>query len=361
MKLTINQKTLATALEIVGKVVTNTATHPMLCGVVITATLDGRVDFYATDLTMYVAKTVQAQVEIAGKTILPYRVLHDYIKSCKGDLTLAVDGEMAVIRQGDNEFKIQTMVGDYPDFVTVKTEPAFHLNGYDLKEVINKCSVCAATDDARPMLRGINFEIADNKLTAVTLDGFRLAKVIKECKNMTLNMRYDYTIPAKELNQISKLLPVNSDIGIAIENKFASVQFDCIVWAIRLLDGEYINYSQIIPPSFTGQMTASSDALQTAISRASILEDNKNRVVTLDIKGDSLAVTSRNEIGNILEKVEAQSTQETTIHFNAKYLLDILKVAGSKTVILYYNEPLMPCVIRGESEGAMFLVLPMNR
>ena len=248
------------------------------------------------------------------------------------------------------------------DIVNITKKPHVSIKSKDFADFITKARISAGTDESRPILKGVLCEIAKDKVTGVSLDGFRLSKIVKTISNHSYEMKI--IVPARSFDEIKKLLADdNGEVSITIDNKFFQININKTTFAGRLIDGEFINYAQIIPAKFESGVVVERAAFETAVTRAGLLVRNdKVNLVTLNITDKLVSITSNNEIGNIAEKVPASlSGKDTKISFNAKYLFDVLRATNDDFIKINFNGELSPCTIESAKAGDyLFLILPVR-
>lgn len=363
MKILIDGLDLADGVATVARASGAKQINPVLEGIKLTAT-SGTLTLSATDLDIYLRKTVRADVKKDGEVIVPGRLFADYVRKLdKSTISITAEGETIVVKHDDNVFNFQGFLREeFPDIVSLKSDPHFSIKADDLKDLISKTVICASTDDSRPVLRGVFFEIEGNSLSAVALDGFRLARVTKTISNH--KGKTSVIIPAKSLQEIGKLISDdNGEINIVIENKFVQVAVGNTILSSRLIEGEFINYSQIIPKSYVSDIVIETKALSHAVERAGLLvRSDRINLVTLKIADKQILINSTNEIGKINEKVSASlAGKDMTISFNAKYLFDALRNTPHDFLKLSLTGEHSPAIITGSKESDyLFLILPVR-
>ncbi|MCL2851327.1 MAG: DNA polymerase III subunit beta [Firmicutes bacterium] len=363
MKIIVEGLDIKDAIATVGRIATTRNVNPILEGIKLTAK-DGVLTLSATDLEIYVQKKIRADVKQEGEIIVPGRLFSDYLRKLDASqVSIASDGESVVITHGDNVCKFQCLpVEEFPDIIQLDAKPHFSIKSEDFRDLIAKTTICASTDDSRPVLRGVLCEIAKDTLTAVALDGFRLARIEK-----TISSHLGETkviIPARSLDEVKKLCgEENGEVNIIIQNKFFQVNVAGTTFASRLIEGEFINYRQIIPSSFVSDVVVERSAFENAVERAGLLvRSDKVNLVTLKIADKFVTVTSNNEIGKINERVPSNlSGKDLSISFNAKYLFDALRNIQAGFIKLSLTGDHSPAIITSAKDGDfLFLILPVR-
>ena len=363
MKLICDGLDLAEAVATVSRATNARAINPILEGIKLTAK-NGTLTLAATDLEMYIQKTIRADIETEGVTVVPGKLFAEYVgKLSKSSVGLTLDGDNMTVTHGENVGNFQCLLlVEYPDIINISKKPHFSIKSEILRDIITKTRTSVSTDDSRPILKGVLFEITKNEASCVSLDGFRLSKVQKQITNHSEDIKV--VVPAKCLDEIRKLITDdNGEVSIIIDNKFFQITIGNTTFAGRLIDGEFINYGQIIPSSFESSVIVERSAFDSAVERAALLVRNdKVNLVTLSISDKTIAISSNNEIGKINEKVPANLTgKDIKISFNAKYLYDVLRASNDEFVKINFNGELSPCIIEPAKTGDyLFLILPIR-
>ncbi|MBO4823193.1 MAG: DNA polymerase III subunit beta [Clostridia bacterium] len=366
MKFICDGEDLKAAVAIVAHGTNSKTVNPILEGIKIEAK-GNEVTFFATDLELYIRKTIHADVKQDGAVLLPGKLFGEYIaKIGQGQITFTSSDTTAVIEHGEgNDGNFSCMpINEYPDLIDLNTKPLFYLKGADLREIINKTTPFTAQDNARPVLRGALFDVdaTNNTLTAVALDGYRLARIIKPLVRPTGSAKL--IIPSRALEEMRRMLTDDKEeIGLIVEKKFVQVAFGSTVFASRLIDGDFVNYRQIIPTEFNCNVVVETAPLLAAVGRAGLLSgSNKINLLTLTTADKSLELFANNDMGQINERVPANlDGTNIKIAFNSKYMFDALNTITDEFVKLSFTTPLAPCVVTSAKRGDyLFLVLPVR-
>jgi DNA polymerase-3 subunit beta len=364
MKFTCEGNDLAEAVSVVGRAISARTSNPILEGIKITAK-DGTVTFSATDLEIYIQKTIRADIEKDGVAIVPGKLFNDFcMKLGASQIRIEMKGDNMCITHGENTCNFQCMlVIEYPDVVNLDKKPHFSIKAEDLRDIITKTRISVSSDDAHPILKGILCEIHKDKLVAVSLDSFRATRLEKSIKNHATETKV--VVPARSFDEIKKLIADdNGEVGVIIDGKFFQVNMNKTSIAGRLIDGEYVDHKKIIPTTFDSNAVVERSVFERAVERAGLLlRNDKVNFVTLNIAEKLITVTSANDVGKIAEKVATKlNGKDIKISFNARYLFDILHATTDEFIKICYNGELSPCVIDSAKPcDYMFLILPIRQ
>ena len=210
-------------------------------------------------------------------------------------------------------------------------------------------------------MKGVLFDIDKNVLNAIALDGYRLAKVKK---NIVSNLTMNIVIPAKSLSEISRLLDDSDDmINVYVDRGTLMVDFGDTKLTTRLLEGDFVNYKQIIAANYETVCIINKEQFEDALDRASLLSKvGQGNCVKFEVREKNLCITSNSELGNVKENVQVNmSGKELTIAFNARYFIENLRANSDEFVKICFNSPANPCVIVPvEGDEFLYLILPVR-
>lgn len=356
--------TLGAAAQTVSKALSTKSADPVLEGIKIIAEND-TLTLSATNLEMGIEKTIKAQVKEEGEAVIHGRSFSEFIKKLSGEqitLTLGENNQLR-INYTDSESYIQCLNAlEFPNLNKVDDGQYFIISQNNLKTLINKSIFAVALDDSRPILKGVLLEIEEDNIKAIALDGFRLALIKKPIKETTA--RTSIIVPSKSLAEISKILEDSDDeIKVYIQKNFLMVDLFDTKIITRLIDGDFINYSQIIPKDFTTTITINKVQLEDAIDRTSVFSRiDRNNLVKFDIKEKLVTLTSTSDIGNTKENIALSlKGKDLVIAFNARYFTESLKNVNEEFVNINFNMPSSPCIITpAEGDEYIYLILPVR-
>lgn len=364
MKLVCDGLDLSEAVLKVSKAINSKTTNPILEGIKLVAE-DSTLTLSATDYELAIEKKIKADIKIEGETVVPGRFFSDFVKKLtneKIELNLN-DNNQLIIKYCDSEGFIQCMNSlEYPSVKKIESGEYFGITQKDFKNLILKSIFSVAIDDSRPILKGCLLEVEDNFIKAVALDGYRLAYVKKPLISSSGKIRV--VVPSRSLSEVAKILDDSDDIiNVYIQQNNLMIDLKHTKIITRLIDGEFLNYNQIISNSFASTITVNKEQLEQALERASLLSKvGQNNLVKFDIKEKNLVISSNSEIGNIKENINiVLSGKDLNIAFNAMYFMDALRVLNDEFITINFNSAINPCVIKPvESDEYLYLILPVR-
>jgi DNA polymerase-3 subunit beta len=370
MKIKISK---ATLVSLVGKtlnIVEKRNTMPVLVNVLLEAQKN-TLKIFSTNLEVSLTDEVNCETLTPGKVAVSAKNLFDIIKEMP-------EGELTLERQENNWLKINleksvfNIVGispeEYPVFPAHKTTEFITLDSKVMSDMIDKTIFSVSNDETRYHLNGVYFE---RKLSAaglgylmVATDGHRLSLVNKGVENKDNKNSDGVIIPRKGLVEIHKLLQsIQGDFKIAIEGSQLIVCHGPTVLMIRLIEGKYPNYRQLIPQNLNETIHINRAALLSSLKRVSLLSNQKSKGVTLNFSNGKLEITSNNpELGDAREEIAVlYKGNDLKIGFNAKYIMDVLTSIEDEEIDLDLKDQLSPGVVRPKADkNYTCVIMPMR-
>ncbi|MCB0364225.1 MAG: DNA polymerase III subunit beta [Bdellovibrionaceae bacterium] len=371
MKLQIEQADFVTLLSRAQNIVEKRNAMPILINVLLDAEGD-RLKIFATDLEVSLTDQVSAVVEQPGRVAVNAKSLFDILKELpEGPIEIEKrENNWLHIRQNQIESNIVGISPDeYPVFPSYSTESFVKIDSQVLSEMIEKTIYSVSNDETRYHLNGVYFHRFDEDggkgFRMVATDGHRLSLIERstgdEADKLSAN---GVIIPRKGLNEIRKLLDhVDEPIEMAIEGAQLVVRSGTTILMIRLIEGKYPNYQQLIPRDLNQRLSVKRDALLSSLKRVSLFSNQKSKGVTLNLTNGRMEISSNNpELGDARETIDVDyAGKDIRIGFNAKYILDVLSSMNDETVQIQLNDQLSPGLVRPKDDDSYTcVVMPMR-
>ena len=363
MKFVVNGNELSEAVAKVVKAVSSKTTNPILEGIKLSVKGD-ELTLIATDTEISIEKTIISSTFTEGETVVPGKTFAEFIKKIEDEdeIEFTLIGNELKINYGASEGYIQTFSAEeFPIINKDIKEKYFSIKQKDFKELILKSSFACSQDEARPLLKGCLLEIEEDEISSVALDGFRLAlyrkKIIEKSDNFKI------IVNARTLNEIVRILENDEDVvTIIVQKNVLMCEVNGTVLISRLLEGDYIDYRNIIKEDYLTLVKVNKNQLLTAIERASVLTTDVKKIVKFDIKENFMTVSSSSEVGKMNENVLINlEGKDLTISFNGKYIIDSIKAIDDEFINLYFNNKINPCVIKPYSgNDYLYLIVPLR-
>lgn len=371
MKIQVDKKDLVALLSRSQNIVEKRNTMPILVNVLLEVT-ENSLKVFATDLEVSLTDEVPAKVQRPGKVAVSAKSLFEIIKELPdAPITLEkLENNWLRVTQNKSVFNLVGMSPEeYPVFPTFKTDHFMEIDSDILSEMIEKTMYSVSTDETRYHLNGVFFENrtenSKSVLRMVATDGHRLSMVDRTAAGSDkLDIPTGVIVPRKGLNEIKKLLDSTPNaVELAIEGSQLIIRSEKTLLLIRLIEGKYPNYIQLVPKNFKESLRAPKETLLSSLKRVSLLSNSKSKGVTLSLTQGRMEIASNNpELGDAKEEIEIDYRgKDIKIGFNAKYILDVLSAIKEDIVELNFNDHLSPGVVRPEKDGSYTcVVMPMK-
>lgn len=373
MKFTCPKDKLVKAIQIVQRAVAAKTTTANLTGIYLEAQ-NNKLVFRATDREIMIQYEVPLEIQQPGKALLPARYLGDLVRRLP-NIDISVEQQLPdqifLFRYGNSQTQLIGMdPEDYPSMPSQEYTQSIQIQANSFREMIHQVSSASATDSMRPIFSGIYLETSANQqLNMVATDTHRLAYTSKKLPE-PLNMEemVSLVIPTRTLMEITRLIEDDEAlIKMLISSNQVIFIFDSITIVTRVIDGQFPNYQQVIPDSYTTRIKANTQLLYEGVDRATLLAQDKNKfasnVLKLTTKGDTLILESYSqEVGRAYEEIPVfLEGEDIEIRFNGRYLLDALKSISAEEVYLDLIGNLNPGVFRpADGRDYLYLVLPVR-
>jgi DNA polymerase-3 subunit beta len=363
LKIKVNQKDLSKAINTVQKAITSRTTLPILNGILL-ETKNNKLKLTATDLEIGIESYVDCEIIEEGSVVIASRIFGEIVRKLPNlDINIEVNSDNHVhINCGNSNFNLIGQPGiEYPELPKINDDISFKIPKDLLKNMIRQTIFAAAQDEIKPILTGALLEVNNEEAVLVALDGYRLA-----VKNTAINCNKNIkvVIPSKTLNEVNKILE-DDDNEISIKFTTSHVLFDLgeSVIISRLLEGEFINYKDIIRNEYKSKVKVKTKDIQDSIERASLLaREGKNNLIKFNISDEGMLISSNSEIGDVVENINIElEGNDLRIGFNSKYILDALRVIDSEEIYMYLVSSVNPCIIKPvDDDSYTYLVLPVR-
>lgn len=364
MRLICSKTSLLYGINIVIKAVPTRTTMPILECILIDASGD-KIKLIGNDTELGIETTIDGIIEENGIIALDAKIFSEIVRKLpdSGIMISSDDSMKTLITCEKAKFNIMGKMGD--DFAylpTLETNDPISITQFSLKDIIRQTIFSISDNDNNKLMTGELFEINENNLRVVSLDGHRVS-----IRNITLknnSKEKKVVVPGKTLQEISKILPgsaeENVDINIT-ENHIVFV-FENTVVVSRLIDGEYFRIDQMISTAYKTKIKINKRELLDCIDRATLLvKEGDKKPIIMDIKNDVMELKITSFIGSMHEEIEIKKEgEDIMIGFNPKFFIDALRVIDDEEVTLYMVNPKAPCFIRDDENQYIYLILPVN-
>jgi DNA polymerase III subunit beta len=364
MRFTISREKLQEGLTAVAASIPAKTTLPVLANILVETT-DKGIRLSGTDLDIAVSTEVAADVETQGAITIPARKLQEIARELPpSPVKIASAGEQRITLDcGRSHFKILGLPRDeFPSFPTVRFNESWRVRAGDLKKLIHHTSFAVSTEESRPILNGVLWELRPERMRMVATNGHRLARMELPIKS-TGTPSSDLIVPPKALDQIQRLFPDDEELEIARGENHLGFRSPFTAVFTRLIEGPYPNYEQVIPKDNDKNAVADVKALTSALRRMSVIASDQTHRIRLSFNAAMLKFSVQTpDLGEANDELPIRYAGDPLdIGFNAAYLLEILKYVPTEEVKLTFKAPERAATLEPEgwSDSASYLCLVM--
>ena len=365
MRFTCEKSMLVQGLNIAGRAVAQKSSLSVIEGILCRAGLGLSLTGY--NMETAITYEIEAEVSDAGECILPAKLFGDIIRRLpEGPVTVVVDDTFKVsIRSGFASFTISAeSAEDYPDLPDVNSGRPIRIPQNKLKELISGTIFAVSENQGRPIHTGVKFEVTNETITAIAVDGFRLARRTYHCTEETAR-ELSFVVPAAGLKEVEKILTdVEDNASFTLGPKHILFQIAGATLVCRLLEGEFLDWQKVVPTNCPNKLVANVSDLASSVERVGLIVSEKYKSPVRCIFGhQELLMRTSTTIGAAEDRCSiAGDGKELEIGFNVRYLADALRVVPSEEVTMELTNGLSPIVLTPVDDKFDFayMVLPVR-
>lgn len=381
MKISCTQENLNQTINIVGHIASKNSNLPILSNILIKAE-NKNLTFSATNLEIGITAMMRGKVESDGEFSIDAKLLSSYIALLpKERIDLELVDEELKIQCQKQKTKIKGQgAADFPLIPKIDKQHPYILSVKNLKDAIYGVSFSASTSDIRPELSGVFLSFNGEELILAATDSYRLAeKKIKlisneKQKNITDFQGEKVIVPVKTLQEVSRILGLIKEdesmesvdtVEIYLSENQIMFVYNGVELVSRLIEGQYPDYTQIIPDKFGSKLKINTTELTKAVKVTSLFTKSGVFDVRLDYNSSNeLKITSSSsQTGENNSSVDMEKSGDSgEIVLNYRYLLDGLQNIGSENIEIEITDSNNPCVIRSENnKDYLYLIMPIRQ
>lgn len=364
MKIICNKSNLLNGASIVSKAVPSKTTMPILECILIDASKD-MIQLTANDMDLGIDTVIEGEIVDPGIIALEAKLFLEIVRKLPdNDVIIETDqGLNTFITCEKAHFHIVGKpADDFAYLPQIERNNPIVISQFSLKEIIRQTIFSISDNDSNKMMGGELFEISEDVLKVVSLDGHRIS-----IRNNTMKNAYDpakVIVPGKTLLEISKILTgeADKDVYIYFAQKHIIFEFDQTVVVSRLIEGEYFKIDQMISSDYETKVTVNRKEFLSCIDRATLMvKEGDKKPIIIDITDGSMDLRIQSTIGSMNEVLTIKKEgKDIMIGFNPKFLIDALKVIDDEEIDMYMVNPKAPCFIRDAENSYLYLILPVN-
>lgn len=366
MKFILNRELLLTPLQQIVSVIEKRQTMPILANILFKLE-NKQLTLTGTDLEIQIVVNIPLESDIEGSITIPARKLLDICRllPTESDIKFDLKEDKLKIQSGRSRFSVSTLPAEeYPKFEMSQMDCKFNIKAAQFKQALEKTAFCMANQDVRYYLNGLMMSIFNDQLKFVGSDGHRLAIYEGKIKEKT-EIESRIIIPRKGVIELIRLLDVDEEAEITVEfsRNNIRIMIGSLIFSAKLVDSKYPDFSKVYDQAFRSPLHIQKQHLKEALTRVSILSNEKFKGVEFVIEGNTLKISTNNpEHEEADEEVGVEYLGEAlSIAFNSQYILDAVSNLDSELVVLTIAENVSSCFIEESSDkNYKFIVMPMR-
>ena len=364
MKLICSKSNLLKGVNIVSKAVPTRTTMAILECILIDASTN-EIKLMANDMELGIETRIEGEIAERGIVALDAKIFSEIVRKLPdSDVTIETDSSFkTVITCEKAKFNIIGKSGeDFSYIPYIEKNESIILSQFTLKELVRQTIFSIADNDNNKLMTGELFEINDNELKVVSLDGHRISIRNIEMKNHYENKKV--VVPGKTLQEISKIIPGNADEDVLIYFTDNHVVFDYDTTTVvsRLIEGEYFKIDQMLSSDYETKVKINKKELLECIDRSTLLvKEGDKKPIIMTITDGNMELKINSFIGSMNEDIDIEKEgKDIMIGFNPKFFIDALRVIDEETISIYMVSPKAPCYIKDDEGKFVYLILPVN-
>jgi len=366
MRFTCEKSMLVMGLNITGRTVAQKSALSVLEGILCRAGIGLELTGY--NMETAISYRIDAEIHEAGTCILPAKLFGDIIRRLpEGPVTVTVDeGFKVSIKAGYSAFTISAeSAEDYPELPDIGEGRPITIPQTALKEMIAGTIFSVSENQGRPIHTGVKFEVGEDTVSAIAVDGFRLARRTYHTAE-PINRDTSFVVPAQGLKEVEKILQEgDEDVSFTPGRKHIMFQMGDATLVCRLLEGDFLDWRRVVPTGCPIQLVANVSELTSSLERVGLIVSEKYKSpVRCIFSNQELRVKTKTTIGNAEDQCTfAGDGKDLEIGFNVRYLCDALRAVPSDEVVLELTNNLSPIVmtpVEGDKHDFSYMVLPVR-
>ncbi|MBP9738720.1 DNA polymerase III subunit beta [Candidatus Saccharibacteria bacterium] len=364
MRIQITQSNLHKALTLLSRVASTKSPLPILSNILLTAH-KGSLELAATNLEVAITHTARGKVDQEGSVTVPARLFTDFISQLPKNETieLVFEKNKLFITAGSYSSHIQGIAADeFPALPTISSKETLTVSTKSLQQALTRTMLAASHDDTRPVLGGVLFHTIDKEVYIAATDGYRLAESQIGCQSEIQKS----IVPTSTLQDVQKILQDTSEESVTLQ--FEDGQFGLLcedtILVSRLIEGQYPEYSQLIPETSEISATIAREELSTAAKLAGLFARESGGSITLKASendGNLVVSSVASQVGDNTSSITGKISGSGEVVVNVRYLTDALNCFEGDTVTFRFSGAISPCVLTSETQpGYQHIVMPLK-
>ncbi len=364
MKFTCSKTNLLHGVTVVSKAVPTRTTMTILECILIDASTN-EIKLTANDMELGIETIIDGTILERGIIALDAKIFSEIVRKLPdNEVTIETDASFkTTITCEKAKFNIAGKSGeDFSYLPYIEKKECIQISQFTLKEVIRQTIFSIADNDNNKLMTGELFEINENNLKVVSLDGHRIS-----IRNIELKNSYNHKkviVPGKTLQDVSKILSGNAeeDVDIYLVENHIIFEFNQTTVVSRLIEGEYFRIDQMLSSAYETRVKINKRELLDCIDRATLLvKEGDKKPIIMNVTDNNMELKINSFIGSMNEDIDiTKEGKDILIGFNPKFFIDALRVIDEEEIILYMVNPKAPCFIKDNDGKFIYLILPVN-
>ncbi|WP_177974493.1 DNA polymerase III subunit beta [Eubacterium sp.] len=364
MKIICSKANLVKGVSIVSKAVPSRTTMPILECILIDASAN-EIKLTANDMELGIETVIEGEIIERGIIALDAKFFSEIVRKLPDNEVVieSDDSFQTIITCEKAKFTIAGKSGeDFSYLPYIEKNESISISQFTLKDVVRQTIFSIADNDTNKLMTGELFEINENRLRVVSLDGHRIS-----IRNIELKENYSplkVVVPGKTLQEISKILTGEAEdmVDIYFADNHILFEFDQTKVVSRLIEGEYFHIDQMLSSDYDTKVKVNKREFLSCIDRATLLiREGDKKPIILNIQDGSLQLKINSFAGSMNEELEIDKEgKDLLIGFNPRFFIDALRAIDEEEVTLYMVNPKAPCFIKDDAGTYVYLILPVN-
>ena len=364
MKIICSKANLVKGVSIVSKAVPSRTTMPILECILIDASAN-EIKLTANDMELGIETVIEGEIIERGIIALDAKFFSEIVRKLPDNEVVieSDDSFQTIITCEKAKFTIAGKSGDDFSYLPyIEKNESISISQFTLKDVVRQTIFSIADNDTNKLMTGELFEINENRLRVVSLDGHRIS-----IRNIELKENYSplkVVVPGKTLQEISKILTGEAEdmVDIYFADNHILFEFDQTKVVSRLIEGEYFHIDQMLSSDYDTKVKVNKREFLSCIDRATLLiREGDKKPIILNIQDGSLQLKINSFAGSMNEELEIDKEgKDLLIGFNPRFFIDALRAIDEEEVTLYMVNPKAPCFIKDDAGTYVYLILPVN-
>ena len=353
MKITCSKSNLVKGVSIVSKAVPSKTTMPILECILIDATTD-IIKLTANDMELGIQTEISGDIIDRGMIAIDAKIFSEIVRKLPdNEVTIETLDNLHIAGKPGDEFAYLPII---------EKEDSIEVSQFTLKEVIRQTIFSISDSESNKLMTGELFDISDNILKVVSLDGHRISIRKVPLKKSVADRKL--VVPGKTLIEISKILSGEAEnvVSISYTKNHIVFEFDNTIVVSRLIEGEYFRIDQMLSNDYETKVRINKKELLNCIDRATLLvKEGDKKPIIINIGDELMELKIKSQIGSMNEEIMiTKEGKDLLIGFNPKFLIDALRVIDDEEVTIYLMNAKAPCFIKDDGESYIYLILPVN-